>query len=511
MRALVLIGNGWGANLTAEDESPGILARLESFGWELTVVSPVASPRPCGYAAGTPAAARVRVQASPGDIADVSAYDALVVAPGKDFDSLVADEGVLSLARRASGAGLAVASFCRGVRVLAAAGVIAGRTVTGPAELEAECAAAGARFLGYADRAGKQDAPPPVVDGFLVTSLRGRYYRGAACEALRVAAENARRVRRARASGGVPAWAERPARTALFAFMLTPDAAREALLLSGSLRRFGGAMSGSRLLCMVPGDTGSVDPALRARLEALGCELAGFEPEPRLERWPLAAKAGAAAAAEALSRGRADVLVWMDSDTVIVREPVELLLGEGVSAAASPVHHRLIGMPWGQAPDAFWKAVYAAAGVDPASAFPMLTVADREPIAAYLNAGLLAARPEAGLLAAWRDAFLAASDAPAVLEAIRGASGPHRTFLHQAALAAAAIGTVGPGGLAALSYGYNYPIHMHGSCPPGLRPGKLDDLYTARYDRWALAPGGPSDALPAPARLRSALEELRRD
>ncbi|MBU1081507.1 MAG: DJ-1/PfpI family protein, partial [Spirochaetes bacterium] len=410
--------------------------------------------------------------------------------------------------------------FCRGSLVLAAAGVLSGRTMTGHPDYRNDYLAAGARYVDYADRRGKSDAPPPVVDGFLVTSLRSKYYRSATCEAARIAADNARRARADRAGrssdgspdgspDGVPALplvASAPARSALFAFMLTPDAAREAALLVGSLREWGGAMRDSPVICMAPGGPEAVPAGNRAGLEALGCEIVGFEPDPRIDSFPLAAKAGAAAAAERLASGKADVVVWMDPDTVFVREPSELLLPAGAVVAAKPVHHRLIGRPWGAGSDDFWRAVYAACGAEPSRDFPVTTIIDREPIGAYFNAGLLAVRPGAGVLAAWRDGLASACADPAVLAALTAPA--RRLFLHQAALAAAVVSVAGPGGFYELSFGYNYPAHMHASCPADLAPKKLDDLYTVRYDRWPAAPGSAGDAIAVPGRMREALTSL---
>lgn len=515
MRAIVLLGRFWGANLTLGDEAPGIVAQLAGFGWELTFASAAPPAAPCPNVARFGAGALPGPQERCSDIADVEAYDALIVAPGRDYSDLLADGAALDLVRRAFAAGLAVASFCHGVRVLAAAGVLAGRAVTGRADARAACEAAGARFVGYDDLSGKSDAPPPLVDGPFVTSVRSKYYRSAICDAIRVAAGNAARARGRAAAGGRASDGVGPtaravgatrqaARSAMFAFMMGPGEADRAELLVGSLRSFGGALKGSSVACMVRGDASSVEPALRARLEALGCELVGFAPDPRIDGLPLAAKVGAAAAAERLAMGRADVLVWMDPDTVVAREPSELLLPAGAVAAASPVHHRLVGLPWGREPDDYWKAVYAAVGTDPEGAFPMLTVADREPVATYVNAGLVSARPGAGLFAAWRDGLAAACADQATLAAIAG-NELRTLFLHQAALAAAVVATAGPSGFRELSYGYDYPLHMHAACPAALAPRKLDDLYTARYDDPRFAPGGPDCPVPVPERMRSAL------
>lgn len=526
IRAIVLVDDGWGSNLTLDDESPSILGALESFGWELTIVGAKAAAAPCPLAKGNARSASVKVRKKASEIEDVDEYDAVVVAPGRSHRGLAEDPAVLGLLRSARSSGLAIGSFCRGLSVLAAAGVVSGSTVTGHPDARSACEAAGARFMDYADSAGKGDAPPPVVDGALATSLRSKYFRAAACESIRVAADNARRARTAsalaeaaRRNGSIEAgagsaagladsvarWPDK-ARRAAFAFMLERGTVNEAALLAGSLRAWGGAMSDSEIVAMVP--DGELEALKRAagRLESLGCRLVGFAPDPRLEALPLAMKAAAAAEAERLFEGRVDELVWMDTDTVVTREPSELLLPAGSAAAVTPVHHRLIGRRWDDAPDAYWIEVFRVAGADRASDFGVLTVVDREAIGAYFNAGLLALRPSARLLRAWRDRLAEAGADPALKAAIKNSR--HELFLHQAVLSAVLLAGAGPGGIRLLSYGFNYPLHMHGQAPSALRPAKLDDVYTLRYDEWGKAPGRDGGRIEIPARMAGELERL---
>ncbi len=67
-------------------------------------------------------------------------------------------------------------AFCGGVRVLAAADVIAGRLVTGHDLYVDEYEAAGATWVG--------DDVPPVVDGTIITTVRGQYHSVQICEVI---------------------------------------------------------------------------------------------------------------------------------------------------------------------------------------------------------------------------------------------------------------------------------------------------------------------------------------
>ena len=72
-------------------------------------------------------------------------------------------------------------------------------------------------------------------------------------------------------------------------------------------------------------------------LEGLGVQVHRFEvPEDAL-KFPFGGKVYAAAAAESLASNQADILVWMDSDTIFTGEPAEFLLGENVSLGYRPV------------------------------------------------------------------------------------------------------------------------------------------------------------------------------
>lgn len=519
IKAIVLLDDGWGSNLTLEGDAPSILKAFEAYGWEVTLVGPKRDIAPCPLAKANPGTKAIKAVKLAADIGDVERYDAVIVAPGRSHRGLEGDQATLDLLRRAESAGLAVGSFCRGLSVLAAAGIVSGRTVAGHPDCRAAAEAAGARFVDYADRRGKGDAPPPVVDGAMVTSLRSNYYRAAACEALRVAADNSRRARsfaaargdaaRGEGAAGSTAPAAEPgarAASAIFAFMLERGTIKEAALLAGSLRAWGGALSGAVIVAMAP--SGEVEALRKAApgLEGLGVRLEGFEPVPALSGLPLAMKAAAAAEAERIAAGSADELVWMDTDTVFAREPSELLLPPGALAAASPVHHRLVGRRWDDEPDPYWSEAFRIAGAPRSSDFKVLTVVDREPIGAYFNAGLVAVRPEAGILRAWRDRLSEAATDPSVKAATRNSK--QELFLHQAILSAVLLAEAGPGRLRLLSFGYNYPLHMHGQVPSAMKPAKLDDLYTLRYDDWGGVPGADDGRLAVPERMKAELSRL---
>jgi protease I len=91
---------------------------------------------------------------------DPTTLDALVVPGGYAADHLRRSEPVLELCRAVAGRGRPVAAICHGPWVLASAGLLAGRRVTGHWVIRPDIEGAGATWVDE----------PCVVDGPIVTS-----------------------------------------------------------------------------------------------------------------------------------------------------------------------------------------------------------------------------------------------------------------------------------------------------------------------------------------------------
>jgi len=94
--------------------------------------------------------------------ANASEYEAVIIPGGSSPARLMNDPDVQTFIRQADQAGTTIAAICHGPQVLAAAGLLKGRTLTGYAGLAEEVLRAGGTFV---DR-------EVVVDGNLITSRK---------------------------------------------------------------------------------------------------------------------------------------------------------------------------------------------------------------------------------------------------------------------------------------------------------------------------------------------------
>ncbi|MFC1564904.1 DJ-1/PfpI family protein [candidate division KSB1 bacterium] len=107
-------------------------------------------------------------------IANVTEYDGVAVMASSTFFSedplreIMDSPDAINLLKTANANELPVLALCAGVRVLAAADVIRGKSVVGHPKFQSEYETAGATFLG--------NDHPPIIDGNIITGVRGQYY-----------------------------------------------------------------------------------------------------------------------------------------------------------------------------------------------------------------------------------------------------------------------------------------------------------------------------------------------
>ena len=268
----------------------------------------------------------------------------------------------------------------------------------------------------------------------------------------------------------------------LFAFMGAPGKLEiQALNLARSIRAFAGGLSNSPIWTLVPGSTGVLSRTGQAEFKELGVRLLPFQIDQDDLNFPFGAKVFASAHAESLAVAKTEFLVWMDSDSIVIREPGEMHLDPGKNLGYRPVDHTLIGSIYEEPVDSFWEMIYRDCDVDQERIFPMVASVDQKVIRPYFNAGMLIVRPEKGLLGAWRDNFQRLYRAPHY-EDFYQQNVLYQIFIHQTVLAGTVLSKMGKEKLQELPYLVNYPLHMHGDYPPDRQPGTLNQVISCRFD-----------------------------
>lgn len=198
--------------------------------------------------------------------------------------------------------------------------------------------------------------------------------------------------------------------------------------------------------------------------------------------FPFANKVFIAAEAETLAdEALAPQLVWMDTDTLVMKEPQALILKEGVKIAIAPVHIQNISSRMDQAADGFWQLIYSHCHVSKNHVFSMNTVVDKVQIRPHFNAGLISAHPQAGILRKWRDNFAGLYQDPRMLEFFEQDE-RYKVYLHQAVLAATILSLCKKDEIKILPNEYNFPLHLISRMDEQSKPAFLNELVTARYD-----------------------------
>jgi len=254
-----------------------------------------------------------------------------------------------------------------------------------------------------------------------------------------------------------------------------------ALLLAESIRAFAGSLSRSPIWCFTPEIGEPLSKAFIKRLQPLDVTRIPFEIDKEVLRFPFTAEAHAASLAESKTLDKADILTWLNPNSVVLQEPKDFLLGDDKTLGYRPVHHTLVGSRFNEPLNPFWKLIYSYCGVPEDRVFPMKTHVDDTVICPYFNAGFIVARPEKGLLRAWRDTYLRVHREPPLQELYRQ-DGRYRIFVYQAVLSGVIMATLLTDEIQELPPVYNYPIHLHGEDVTDHRPSKLEELVTIRHE-----------------------------
>ena len=248
--------------------------------------------------------------------------------------------------------------------------------------------------------------------------------------------------------------------------------------MAESIRTFAGKFSRSPIWVYIPNDFVIDDAALKKDLQSLEVKIKTSHTPDEAAWLFYAGKVYAAGEAEKAAEGLASVLVFMDSDTIVLSEPTEFDLANDKCLAFCPVMHNRSGSLYDAPPDPFWSKIYQVLSISDDMLFPMITPADRQKIRAYFHIGLVVARPEKGILRRLVNDFEALYHDPTLADMCRKET-VRKIFLHQTALAGA-LHIVPQTEMQELPGKYNYPIFFERRYESKVRFDSIEDVVTLR-------------------------------
>lgn len=250
----------------------------------------------------------------------------------------------------------------------------------------------------------------------------------------------------------------------------------QSVLLARSLRRWGGELADSQILAYSPRAASRVPETTAAELQDLGVKVIVDDLNQADADYPFANKIHACRHAEQLVD--AEVICFLDTDTVFIAEPSALRLAGGADLAVQPVVGKGQGSKGPDDPDdAYWMTSFDLCGVEPGRF--VQTMRDRISIRGYYNAGLVAMRRSAGLADRWATFFRQLRESNHVHP--RGIEN-----LDQHALAMVAASAEPK--VEILDWPYNHALPQRGRFPEPLKSASLDDLVHIHYHRWFNVP-----------------------
>lgn len=186
----------------------------------------------------------------------------------------------------------------------------------------------------------------------------------------------------------------------------------QALSLARSIRENAGKFSHYRIWILTPDNSEDLSEEGQITLNKLDATLTTFQIDKSAYQFPFAPEVYASAFAEAQTEGMGDTLTWIDTDSIVIQEPGELILKPGKMVGYRPVDHTLIGSTFDQPISPYWERIYDVCHVDVENLIAMKASVDENVIRPYFNAGMLIIHPETSLLRSWCNNFQSLYKAP---------------------------------------------------------------------------------------------------
>ena len=241
------------------------------------------------------------------------------------------------------------------------------------------------------------------------------------------------------------------------------------VLFAKTLRTFGGALKDIPIYSYAPRTGKNIGYWTSKQFEDLSVEHLYIPLNQEFKHYPVANKVFALSHAEATLDY--DILVFSDSDMLVLSEPSALLLPPAYDIALRPVGSKGIGVSDPSDKEfGYWQKLYEVCEVDTLTYVE--TSIDSKQIYGYWNSGLMAAQRTKKIYTRWESNLL---------KMLRNKIYPENGlyFTEQSTFSATVMGTKSR--LLDLPKSYNYPIHRQSSLSAFQKMDTLSEIVTAHY------------------------------
>ncbi|MBE9039193.1 hypothetical protein IQ235_00085 [Oscillatoriales cyanobacterium LEGE 11467] len=247
------------------------------------------------------------------------------------------------------------------------------------------------------------------------------------------------------------------------------DLAEKSLLLAESLRCFGGKLKDAPIYSVQPRAGDEIESQILEKFQELGVVHKKIILNTDYTYYPIANKVFVCAYGE--QNINTEILVFLDSDQVIFREPQELILSPDCDTALRPVDRKNLGSTGKKdRNDDYWQKLDALFGMT--REIWVETTVEKEKIRGYWNSGMIAARKESGLFSAWLENFKIAMAHQLI---------PESGIFHLDQLTLAATIASKNIKFSTLSPTYNYPLHKQSQLQESDRIESFDEVVSIHY------------------------------
>jgi len=153
----------------------------------------------------------------------------------------------------------------------------------------------------------------------------------------------------------------------------SPEQEQQANVLIKSINTFGRCNSPAPIVIVLADTIRTKGESLKGRI----MEIVKLEMNESLRRFPFSDKVYACAQVEKIMENRAEWLVWLNPDALMVAPPIEIMTDKNAWASLRPVHIKNVGLSCTEPVTDYWKIIYQQSKVDTNSVWCVESFVDK--------------------------------------------------------------------------------------------------------------------------------------